>query len=1009
MENLRNKAKRLAETPLGDTNISVRLARSLSRAGYKTLEEAFDEYEPTIKDVVGRDFSEFTKLVDAYFENPMHFVSLMSQERQKPVERPIPSAQGETNKAAPERVDGKSRDRRYNYVHESSLTTPYGEFLKSNQQKAKAVFDDLCDRHDTVLIYQAFPAFSVELEDIRESFLKLFSDYKARPGKALDISEQFLPDLFLIFVADLARDSFADDNLWGNFSKTLPLNQNTLNDLKKRFVDLLEKRGMPLYAQGEAAAYYFYTVLLHGGLSEESWEYLWKCSLMPLAKELRSGSVGFGGEIDGNTILKELKRDGGKYAPKKESVIRMLQKAPDFTIAPLFEAALKAAVQIETNRLSRSEYVLVESFDLPEAAIVALHEVTEKKSSSRSSAARCAGRGQANTLKQYVSLPSADLCLDLEQGVVSVKWAKKQYPAAFLGDKIDFYIDGVKLHEQRFEMKLNKCILDDVEITVQPQARYDLELRLMKRTEGDGCSFEQKSSLGQSFQRSKPGCFEFIRGIDRTYHLRSRNDRITRRRRIAYVLKDGFYIVPGTGMTPVEKYESGEEWSGTSIFVYDVDPGASGSIFKKMCAKDDEEVAVWQESYRAHINKRRIIGETLGGLDLFGYVYCRDGGNAGLPKITIEAADGEAAFRDLDIICTCNGEPFYVPREVVWEDDFGASRTRKIALPLERASRIDWHSEEVEIVARQISAGGKVVFRYRFAIVPIQQFRLDEAHVENGIVVASYSFSSRLNIRVTDPDGTVTEVRSRGDYSKRMLLKDEFLPLTIESEDGSRRVDAKLALAALDVSIPEGIAAISRKRPVCLADAISLGISKGEITIRAIGWRYNRVIYALAGLNALCIKELKQPAVVSFNLFAAPKMFVPNSTEPRDINMMLSVGYGDIETPGGVALAWTDAQLLRCREGIGVKDYQLVPREGSLYLRFDKPVHCNASVLFKRIGRRAKDLFEVPLAKDSSELAIPDEVASLIHTQKEVAAVLAPKSRMGKPRYEYSFEVPLKG
>ena len=149
--------------------------------------------------------------------------------------------------------------------------------------------------------------------------------------------------------------------------------------------------------------------------------------------------------------------------------------------------------------------------------------------------------------------------------------------------------------------------------------------------------------------------------------------------------------------------------------------------------------------------------------------------------------------------------------------------------------------------------------------------------------------------------------------------------------------------------------------------------------------------------------------MVSFNLFAAPKMFVPNSTEPRDINMMLSVGYGDIETPGGVALAWTDAQLLRCREGIGVKDYQLVPREGSLYLRFDKPVLCNASVLFKRIGRRAKDLFEVPLAKDSSELAIPDEVASLIHTQKEVAAVLAPKSRMGKPRYEYSFEVPLKG
>ena len=61
--------------------------------------------------------------------------------------------------------------------------------------------------------------------------------------------------------------------------------------------------------------------------------------------------------------------------------------------------------------------------------------------------------------------------------------------------------------------------------------------------------------------------------------------------------------------------------------------------------------------------------------------------------------------------------------------------------------------------------------------------------------------------------------------------------------------------------------------------------------------RYNRVIYVHAGLNAICIKELKQPAMISFNLFAAPKMFVPNSTEPRDINMMLSVGYEDIGLP----------------------------------------------------------------------------------------------------------------
>ena len=1014
MGDARREADRLADMPLEESNISARLRRSLSRAGYPTLRDAFDEEEEEVRKVVGKSFDEFTKLVDSFLDDPAKFVKLMSQERKssapKPAEKSAPS------KPSPRpcpRTRSGSRDRRFNYVHESSLSTPHGQYLKQSQEKAKAVFDDLCDRYDTVLVYQAFPTFSVDLEEIRSSFLKLFKGYPAHPGKVLDISREFLPDLFLVFVADLARDSFSDDNLWGNFTKVLPLSSNILEDLKKLFVDLLGRRNMPLYGRDEAASHYFYTTLLHGGLSGESWEDLWEHSLLPLAEALQNGLVGFGGEISANSILKEIKNPGGRFAPKRESVIKILRKAPDFTIAPLFDAAIRAAAQINSKTGPGSKYVLMDSFGLPEAAVAALNDTIERKVSRRVGSAST-GQSRREPAQQIVSLPRADLCLDLDRGAVSIRWIKKQYPYSFLGDRIDFCVDGEKLHEECFVLRQGKCVLDDVEIMVRPQSRYDIELRLMKRSEGAADGFEQVSSHEQCFERSKPGCFEFIQGLDGVFRLRDSRDRLRRTRRVAYVMKEGYYIEPGTGMSPVAVYDSGCDWSGTSVFVYDVEPGASGSIFMRRDGGRDEEVAVWQESYRAHINKHRIIGETAEGLDLFGYMHCRVGDNAGLPRITIEAADGQAAFRDLDITCTCDGEPVSVSRRVVWEDGAGAASSQ-IELPLERAVRINWHSELVEITARQISNGGRVVFRYRFAVIPIQNFKIEECRVENGVVTCRYSFDSRLNIAVSDQDGVVTEVPARGHYSKKALLKDEYLALAIRSEDESRCVNAKLALAAIDVSIPEELSALSRQRPICLADALAMGSRKGEVVIRALGWRYNRKVYAFAGrgINALCVRDLKQPTVFSLNPLSKPGMFVPNGLPPRNLDMILSIGYGDEENEatGRSQLSWADVDLLRMREGLGFKSACLFTRDGSMYAQLDKPILCNADVTFKQCGRRERVLVDDPqfLPKGSAELPLPPEVAYSIRTKKEVEVTFSPRGRMGRSTGECSLTVTLKG
>ena len=1015
MEDERKEADRIANMPLEDVNVHPRLARSLKRSGYRTLKEAFEEDEQEIQDVVGKLFKDFTGLVDSYLDDPSKFIRLMSQENRSSSSLTRSERKPANSQTPPRTQTNKlTRDRRFNCVTEHSLCTPHGEFLKQCQARAKSTFDTLCDRYDTVLVYQAFPAFSVEMDEIRESYLKLFKGYPSHPGKALDISRQFLPDLFLIFVADLARNSFSDDNLWGNFTEILPLSSNVLNDLKNLFIELLSKRGMPLYDQDEAATYYLYTVLLHAGLSEESWEDIWENSLIPLAKELKNGSIGYAGDMDGYAILKEVKEQDGKFSPGKETVSRILQKAPEFTLAPLFESALKAAMQIESKTNPAEEYVLVDSFELPEASLTALHDVVAGSSGRSPGRSRVADKASGSGHKQILSLPSADLCLDLARGIVSIKWSGRQYPQSFLGYRLDFYVDGVKRHEQKFVARLNKCVLEDVEVEVSPQSRYDIELRLMRRPVEQEDDFEVVSTHEQSFERSKPGCFEFIRGVNNVFRLRERKGRITRRRRIAYVVKTGFRIEPGAGMTLVEVYESSEGWSGSSAFVYDVEPGASGSIFMETVDGIDEEVAVWQESYRAHVYKQYVIGETLGGLDLFGFVGGENGINIGLPTITIEAANGSAAFKDLEITCSCNGKSVSVPKQVIWEDGLDGCGSSRIALALNRAW-IDWLSEVVEVTARQVSNNGRVVFRYRFATIPIQNFKLESAHVDNGRIVADYSFEARSGIEITDFNGLVTEVRAHECYVKRMLLKDEYLPITITSTNGHPSVKAKLALAAIDVMMPEELTSLSRKRPICLADAVLMGTRKGTVSIKALGWRHNRFVYAKAGLQVVCVKELRQPTEISLNLLQKAHMFVPSDGDfrPRDLNMVISVGYGDEEddNPKKPKIAWTDIETLRLREGLGFRSMEIAAGNGGCFACFDKPILCNAEVSFKKTGRRPKDLTEerVQIPKGSREFELPPEVCRQIHAGGEVLAQFFPKGRMGKVLSEYSFEIILRG
>ena len=882
---------------------------------------------------------------------------------------------------------------------------PFSDALRDFEKRAREAFDDLDDRFEDVMVYQAFEEFSTDLDELSDAFSQIFAHYSNQPRAALSLIDRHLRNAFAVYVADRARNVYSDGNLWGNFFGDLGIQDSNVQSLfKQTFVNHIERRGMPLYARDEEANYYFYTALLHGGLSADSWSNLWEKCILPLAKEIAAGHYGFGGEMDGHSILKELKNPESRFAPKK-AVLNILEKAPDSTIAPLFEASMRVAAQVENAKKTRNSYTMLSNFGLPEAAMDALRENQEQVSVTARTRLTGSTRERRPTEQRLVYLPMASLQLDLAEGIVSMRWPRQQFPLHFAGSRIDYYVDGKMELSSEFGVSVGKCILEAASITVKPQARYDVELKLMQKDAQTG-EYVEASSLNQTFTRNKPGCFEFIKDAKGLYRLRGRNERITRKRRIAYIVKDGYRIEPGQGMSAVSEYETSGGWDGTQIFIYDVEPGSAGSVVNSLTG---EEVAVWQERYSAKIDKRRIIGETAEGIDLYGYVPCGLGTNGGLPSVTIEAIDGLTALDDLDIMCVCDGQRVSMPRHVMWSDDYGDSTAAQIALVPQESSLFDWHIEECLIEARQKSAGGKVVFRYRFAVIPVQDFRPTAIDFDFGIAVAEYGFQAVLSIEVIGNQGEAETVNAWGRYSAKTLLKDEFLHLRIKSSDSGKETDAKLALAAIDIKIPDALKRIAKERPVCLADALELGPSAANFKIVSSGWRYSRAAIVMLGLEPLFLKELKQPGEHEFNLFRHPASFQQaDDSAPANRSLRLSLIYGDDVTQGYLRPAWTDVDMLECAEGIGINSWQLlVTAEGNRVLRFDGQPVCDVCFEFKRkVG--GKLVAESSAEAGATELVLPPSVVRLLDTQKAIIVEMSPSDWLGDVQREYATKFTLK-
>ena len=995
--------ERLSTASVLELNIgSVSARRAIKRAGFDTLSELFKLSEKEIDSVF--DWKTADLIIDLrekYLSDPVSFAANALRKR-------------EIDRAAIEKVLSETRHSSHgNAVRENQTPhvyipgdgpvnlplAPFSDELRGFEKRAVEIFDELDDMFESVMVYQAFEEFSTELDDLSDAFGKMFSFYEEQPRAALNLINRHLRNAFIVYVANRARLVYDGNNLWGNFFDGLNIQDGNVQSLFKQiFVEHIKRRGMPLYAQDEEAYYYFYTALLHGGLSVDSWANLWKKSILPLAAEVDRGIRGFGGEMDGREILKELKNPDSHFAPKK-TVLNILEKAPDSTIAPLFEASMRVAVQVENSKDTRNDYRMLSNFGLPESAMEALRDNQEQSVSISRMQAPGSPKAHSREKSRLVYLPQASLQLDLAKGVVSMHWPRQQFPLHFVGSRIDYYVDGKLKISTDFEASVGKSILEAVSIEIKPQARYDVELKLMQKDSRSG-EYVEASSLSQVFTRNKPGCFEFIKDHKGCYRLRPNNKRITKKSRIAYIVKEGRRIDAGRGMSPVSEYETSGDWDSAQIFIYDVDPGASGAIIDALTG---EEIAVWQERYSAKIDKRRVIGETASGVDLYGYVPCELGTNGGLPSVTIEAMDGQSALDDLDITCICDGQRVSIPRHLVWADDYGMSSAAQTALVPQESNLFDWHIEECLIEARQKSAAGKVVFRYKFAVIPIQDFRPTSISFEYGIAVAEYGFQTLVEIDVEDTQGDTKSINAWGRYQAKTLLKDEFLYIRIRSKKAEKETTAKLALAAIDIDIPMALANRAKKRPICLADALDLGPSAANFKITAFGWRRNRAAIAWLGDIPLCLMQLKRPGDHMFNLFRHLDLFIQGDESPvRNRSVKLTLVYGDDVTQNHLRPAWTESNLLPCAEGIGIKGWRLLmTNEGKHVLRFEGKPLCDAHFAFKRkIGGRLID--EGNIEAGSSEITLPPSVTSLLDTQRKIIVEVSPSDWLGNPLREYA-------
>lgn len=954
MQDRKTPLEMLETTPITQLSVGkTSFRRSLAQKGYRNIIEVLNLTAAQIDQSFSLDEAcTIESLQASYTRDPETFAKNALEKFSHPhvghsltMSAQIPHALNEAHGYTPRtsRLSSTQTDP-YSYLH-----LPFVIKLSQFEQKAKETLDDLGDAQDNVIVYQCFDVFSTDFKEIDENFQLLFDHFEYRPQYALNFIEKFLVNIFLVYVADRARTFHEQRGFWTQFFPTIHFRQSN-NDARTAFKQLfytnLQRKGMPVYQADENARHFYLTALLHGGLSKSSWGSLWKTSILPLAHSIRALGNGSQIDIDDRSVLQTVLDESNVYTPPRTE-LELLRKAPVALAAPLLGSALRVGMQIESARKTGTGLTMLTSYGLPGIAIEALMDIETRRAGDGDN-----GSADRSSRCEIIALPKADLRLDVERGNVALHWDRQPFPLSQSARRIDYYVHGEKRLEQHFHYGIDKCVLDDARIEVAPLPQYEVALKLMERDERSG-EWREIASLEQNFERLNPGCFEFIENSKGIFKLRRPNNRITRTRSIAYILDDGLGIDPGPGMEFLESYESQGAWGSTTIEIYRVSPGSSGSIIAIGENGSRERIAVWQENYRSSIDKTGVLGTTLDGIDLYGFIPDENEENIGLPSFYIEAFDGRSALDDLDIECKCDGEHVSIKREILWED-LGADDTKgaRIKLSPTESSHFYFHRHinHCIVEARQRPAQGSLVFRYKFCVAPIQDFHLESITLKDYELNSVYTFTSAESMFVIDETGTIRRPDESGRFFFSTPLSSATLRVRIVSSRTAKSTDALLDLAALEIAIPRRLIDRARRRPLCLADA-QAGYAEGLCDVKVGNWSQSRAVLVQLGDIPLYFRELPRPTTGNFSVFSDTHVFLPSTRrDMRDLPLSICVFYGYRRSEGKLVPAHARAEMLPCREGLGFTTWSIrFDSAGRAFVNLNAPLACDAEVVIQRV------------------------------------------------------------
>lgn len=510
--------------PLSELRMNLRLRRQLMRAGVSTLAEALDAPEGEIDDQLSDEaFDAWYLLLSQLKKDPERLAANLTtpidQERIAEVRRSIAVSKDDAiterrqHANRPAQRKSASEEKILNPLPKSELTTK----LLDLEFKANASLSILADHNESALIAERFPSLTVTLDDIENAFIGLFARYTDRPSKALMYARLYFPNAFLVFVSNAASNDFDGDAFWKNlFEKIGVESQAIQNEIKHAYYRGVKDKGLPRFTAEDNDFHYLNTALLHGGFSESFWKPMWSDIILPYSK---SSHTSWLSKKSGSELLRSIKSGNGSMTLQRTYAKRIIEKAPPTMFEPLLDSALAVAFEINDSEKSYSElserFEMMSSHGLSDAAMQALRSVLERQGSGGP--------------RRLVYLPSAEMRLDPANGRIHLHWDAQKLPRHFAGRSIEYRVNGRLEHIEPFMISVGKCLLPELDLSLSPNERFDVELVLIDSDEKTALA-----TLAQTFDRTRPGSFEFVQGSDKVFRLRKKHERIAKTKNLAF-------------------------------------------------------------------------------------------------------------------------------------------------------------------------------------------------------------------------------------------------------------------------------------------------------------------------------------------------------------------------------------------------------------------------------------------------------------------------------------------